>query len=191
MANTSLTPELSALAINLASAFAQCQKVVAAKARIGLFYQNQEATDLFRKVSEYGESLREKSLAGMEPTEEEISKFDEMRRNVVANPLCAGFLEARQEIDELLATVNQYLCMAVEHGCAPTDEEVAAAMNQQMQACSCGAHHCSGDCDDCGQDCKGDCKGECKDGHHCCHEGGEGHECCHGHGGEGCHCHEH
>lgn len=184
MANTSLTPELSALAINLASAFAQSQKVVSAKARIGLFYQNQEATDLFRKVSEFGESLREKSMAGMQPSEEEIAKFDEMRQNVVANPLCSGFLEARQEIDEMLATVNQYLCMAVEHGCAPTDEEVAAAMSQQMQACSCGGHHCSGDCDDCDHE---DCKGE----HHCCHEGEEGHQCCHGHGGEGCHCHEH
>lgn len=175
MANTSLTPELSALAINLASAFAQCQKVVAAKARIGLFYQNQEATDLFRRVSEYGESLREKSMAGMHPSEEEIAKFDEMRRNVVANPLCSGFLEARQEIDELLATVNQYLCMAVEHGCAPTDEEVAAAMNRQMQACSCGGDHCSGDCGDCDH---GDCHGE-------------GHHCCHGHGDGECHCHEH
>ena len=54
MANTSLTPELAKLAGELAAAFASSQKVVAAKARIGLFYQNPEATDLFRKVSEYG-----------------------------------------------------------------------------------------------------------------------------------------
>ena len=52
MANTSLTPELVALAKELAAGFAASQKVVAAKARIGLFYQNPEATDLFRKVSE-------------------------------------------------------------------------------------------------------------------------------------------
>lgn len=168
MANTSLTPELSALTINLASAFAKCQKVVSAKARIGLFYQNPEATELFRKVSEYGESLREKSMAGMQPSQEEITKFDELRRNVVENPLCAGFLEARQEIDELLATVNQYLCMAVEHGSAPTDEEVAAAMKQLMEAGTEG-HHCScgGDCGDCDKEC--DCDKDGNGEHHCCH----------------------
>ena len=168
MANTSLTPELSALTINLASAFAKCQKVVSAKARIGLFYQNPEATELFRKVSEYGESLREKSMAGMQPSQEEITKFDELRRNVVENPLCAGFLEARQEIDELLATVNQYLCMAVEHGSAPTDEEVAAAMKQLMEAGTEG-HHCScgGDCGDCDKEC--DCDKDGDGEHHCCH----------------------
>lgn len=176
MANTSLTPELSALAINLASAFAKSQKVVSAKARIGLFYQNPEATDLFRKVSEYGESLREKSMSGMEPSQEEIAKFDEMRQNVVDNPLCKGFLEARQEIDELLATVNQYLCLAVEHGTAPTDEEVAASMQRMMQATTEG-HHCC-----CGGDCDGDCEcgGDCGKDCDCHKDGGDGeHHCCH------------
>ena len=62
MANTSLTPELAKLAGELAEAFAQNQKVISAKARIGLFYQNPEATDLFRKVNEYGEQLRNKHI---------------------------------------------------------------------------------------------------------------------------------
>jgi hypothetical protein len=76
MSNTSLTPELVKLTTELASAFAQCQKVVSANARIRLFYQNPEATDLFRKVNEYGEELRNKHMAGMPPSEEEIAKFD-------------------------------------------------------------------------------------------------------------------
>ena len=45
------------------------QKVVSANARIRLFYQNPEATDLFRKVNEYGEELRNKHMAGMPPSE--------------------------------------------------------------------------------------------------------------------------
>lgn len=53
MSNTSLTPELVTLTTELANAFAQSRKVVSARARIGLFYQNPEATDLFRKVNEY------------------------------------------------------------------------------------------------------------------------------------------
>lgn len=190
MANTSLTPELVAHATNLASAFAQSQKVISAKARIGLFYQNPEATDLFRKVSEYGEELRNKHMAGMEPSESELAKFDELRAAVVANEVCKNFLEARQELDDMLGVVNQYLVMAIEKGCAPTDEEVAASLNQQMSACSCGGG-CHGSCEDCDNEhCdhkhEGEheccCGGHHEEGHECkCggrHHGEEGHECC-------------
>lgn len=201
MANTSLTPDLVAAVTELASVFAQSQKVVSAKARIGLFYQSPEATDVFRKVSEYGEELRNKHMAGMTPSEEEIAKFDKMRQDVVENPLCAGFLEARQQLEELLSTVNQYLCLAIDKGAAPTDEEVAAAMTQQV-SCSCGGGcHGHGDCGSCdNENCKhhGDsdhhceCGGEheCKCGEHCecggehCECGGEHCEC----GGEHCEC---
>ena len=148
MATTTLTPELVSLTRELANAFAQSQKVVSARARIGLFYQNAEATDLFRKVNEYGEELRNKHMAGMPPSEEEIAKFDKLRQDVVDNTFCKGFLEAREELDTLLSTVNQYLCLAIEKGSAPTDEEVAASMTQEMSACSCGGN-CKGDCDDC------------------------------------------
>ena len=162
MSNTSLTPELVKLTSELASAFAQCQKVVSANARSRLFYQNPEATDLFRKVNEYGEELRNKHMAGMPPSEEEIAKFDALRQDVVENDVCRGFLEARQELDQLLSTVNQYLCLAIEKGEAPTDEEVADSMQQQMSACSCGGS-CHGDCEDCDSE--------------CCGNHGEGHEC--------------
>ncbi len=182
MSNTSLTPELVKLATELANGFAQSQKVVSAKARIGLFYQNPEATDLFRKVNEYGEKLRNKHMEGMPPSDEEISTFDELRQNVIDNPVCKGFLEARQELDEMLSVVNQYLCIAIEKGSAPTDEEVAEAMTSQM-SCSCGGG-CSGNCDNCESDCKKHEEGE----HECCCGGhGDGHECCGGHGdGECC-----
>ncbi len=184
MANTSLTPELAKLTGELAAAFANSQKVVAAKARIGLFYQNPEATDLFRKVSEYGETLRNKHMEGMPPSEEELAKFDQLRSAVVENELCKGFLESRQLLDDMLSVVNQYLCLAIEKGVAPSDEEVADAMNQQMSACSCGGG-CHGDCGDCDNESCG--KHECKCGH-----GDEAHECCGGHGeGHECKCGKH
>ena len=198
MANTSLTPELVELAQQLAAGFASSQKVVAAKARIGLFYQNPEATDLFRKVSEYGETLRNKHMEGMPPSEEELSKFDQLRSAVVENELCKGFLESRQMLDDMLSVVNQYLCLAIEKGSAPSDEEVADSMNQQMSACSCGGG-CHGDCGDCDNEscgknkcdcgdskcnCGPDCTCGCQEGKECtCGEGeccgkhGEGHEC--------------
>ncbi len=196
MANTSLTPELVKLTTDLANAFAASQKVVSARARIGLFYQNPAATDLFRKVNEYGEKLRNKHMEGMPPSEEEIATFDRLRQDVVENPICKGFLEARQELDELLSTVNQYLCIAIDKGAAPTDEEVADSMSQQV-SCSCGGG-CSGNCDDCESDCKNHGEGEhqCKcgghgDDHECCGGHGDG-ECCGGHGeGHECKCGRH
>lgn len=185
MANTSLTPELAKLAGELASAFASSQKVVAAKARIGLFYQNPEATDLFRKVSEYGETLRNKHMEGMPPSEEELNKFDQLRSAVVENELCKGFLESRQLLDDMLSVVNQYLCLAIEKGAAPSDEEVADAMNQQMSACSCGGG-CHGDCGDCDNESCSKHECSCGDEHECCGGHGDG-ECCGKHGeGECC-----
>ena len=189
MANTTLTPELAKLVGELAGVFAQSQPVVAAKARINLFYQNPQATDLFRSVQQYGETLRNKHMEGMPPTEEEISKFDSMRQAVVDNPLCSGFLESRQLIDDMLVTVNQYLCMAVEKGTAPTDEEVAEALERaasQSVSCSCGGncHGGDGECS-CGGDCHcgeggvwhggDDCKCREEDGE--CHCNEPGHEC--------------
>lgn len=160
MSNTALSPELVKLTTALANAFAQSQAVVSARARIGLFYQDAAATELFRKVSEYGAQLQEKSAAGMPPGEEEIAKFDQLRSNVVNNPSCKGFLEAREHLDLMLATVHQYLSLAIEKGHAPSDEEVAESMTRQVSACSCGGH-CKGD------ECDGHCDGSCNKEHDC------------------------
>ncbi len=164
MANTALPKDLVGHAIALAGALAKSQKVVSARARIGLFYQDGAATELFRKVSEYGQKLHEKRDAGMQLSEGEINEFDELRKAVVDNPLCKGFLEAREQLDAIVATINQYLYMAIEKGTAPTDEEVAAAMQTQYSACGCGGS-CHGECSG---ECTGECHGEChQDGHEC------------------------
>lgn len=164
MANTTLSPDLVRLTAALADAFAQSQPVVSARAHIGLFYQDAAATDLFRRVSEYGAQLQEKKAAGMPPGEEELAKFDQLRSDVVNNERCRSFLEAREQLDLMLATVNQYLCLAIDKGHAPTDEEVAESMTRHVSACSCGGHCKDGECN-------GNCDGHCHDGHDChCHK---------------------
>ena len=91
-----LNDNLRAATEALCNLLAKEDKVVASKAKIGLFFQNPEATKLFEEVNAYGEELRNKHLAGMPPTEEEISKFDALRENVIKNDAARGFLEARQ-----------------------------------------------------------------------------------------------
>lgn len=153
--NTPLNSEVQELTTKLCNALASDQKIISSKARIGLFFQNADATKLFQEVNNYGEELRNKHLAGMPPTEEEIAKFDELRKAVVENDLARGFLEARQQIDEILGAINQFLGMSIDLGRAPSPEEVEQARQQAMSAsCSCGGD-CNGDCgDDC--DCQKD-----------------------------------
>ena len=161
-----LNDNLRAATEALCNLLAKDDQVVASKAKIGLFFQNPEATKLFEEVNAYGEELRNKHLAGMPPTEEEISKFDTLRENVVKNDAARGFLEARQTIDELLNTINHYLGMSIDLGRAPTPEEIEEARQRAMSAqtsCSCG-----GSCDK--ESC--DCDGNCDHGHDHDHKDG-------------------
>lgn len=159
MHNTVFNDNLRSATESLCNLLSKEDSVVAAKARIGLFFQNPEATKLFEEVNSYGEELRNKHLAGMPPTEEEISKFDALRENVIQNEAARGFLEARQTIDEILNTINQYLGMSIDLGRAPTPEEIAEASQQAMSAHSC----CGGQCDKESCDCDGNC--DCDDDH--------------------------
>lgn len=150
-----LNDNLRAATEALCNLLAKEDQVVASKAKIGLFFQNPEATKLFEEVNAYGEELRNKHLAGMPPSEEEISKFDTLRENVVKNDAARGFLEARQTIDELLNTINHYLGMSIDLGRAPTPEEIEEARQRAMSAqssCSCG-----GSCDKESCECGGNC----------------------------------
>lgn len=90
---------------------------------------------------------------------------------MIKNDAARGFLEARQTIDELLNTINQYLGMSIDLGHAPTPEEIEEARQRAMSSessCSCG-----GSCDKDSCDCDGNCDhdhdhkdGGCGCGHH-------------------------
>ena len=62
-----LNDNLRAATEALCNLLAKEDQVVASKAKIGLFFQNPEATKLFEEVNAYGEELRNKHLAGMPP----------------------------------------------------------------------------------------------------------------------------
>lgn len=178
MTTSLLNPELTEMTTQLCNALAVSKEIIAAKAQMDLFFHNPEATKLFQEVNTYGEELRDKHLAGMPPSEEEIARFDKLRQAVIDNEFSRGFLEARQQIDEILATINTFLGMTIDLGRAPSPEEVEENRKQAEEGCSCGGH----------------C-GEGKEEGHCCHGHGDGDDdhCCHGRGhGDGDHCcHKH
>lgn len=123
------------------------------KASIDAFLNDAEARALFDCVNKMGEELREKHMAGMEPTEEEISRFDQLRQNVISNPVCHDFLQARQQVDGLFNEINRYFGMTLELNRVPSHEEVMEAMAPQEGGC------CGGDCS--GGDCEGECGDDC------------------------------
>ncbi|MEG0143896.1 MAG: YlbF family regulator [Akkermansia sp.] len=147
MNNNTLENELLTTTTALCEALANDPQVISATASIRLFFQNPEATKLFEEVNAYGEELRNKHLAGMPPSEEEITKFDTLREAVVANDTARNYLEARQSIDCILGSISQHLGMSIDLGRAPTLEEVEAASKQAASAtCSCGS---DGNCENC------------------------------------------
>ncbi len=120
-------------------------QVLQLKADIDAFLGNAEARALFDCVNKMGEELREKHMAGMEPSEEEISKFDQLRENVISNEVCHKFLQARQQVDGIFNEVNRYFGMTLELNRVPSHEEVIEAMNQPQGGC-CGGGSCGDDC---------------------------------------------
>lgn len=149
MNTPSLSNELLQAVTALANVLAQDKTILVAKERIGVFFQNPDSTKLFEEVNAYGEELRQKHLAGMPPTEEEIAKFDTLRGAVISDDVAREFLESRTEIDTIMQTLSQYLGMSIDLGRAPTPEEVEAAREQSMStSCACGADSCDSCQDD-------------------------------------------
>lgn len=130
----------------------QDQEIQQLKESIDAFLSDTDARSLFENVNKMGEELREKQMSGIDPTEEEISRFDELRQNVVTNPVCHEFLQARQQIDTIFNEINRYFGMTLELNRVPSHEEVMEAMAPKGGCCGGG---CGDDgCDDgCGDDC--------------------------------------
>lgn len=139
---------------DLCSAVISDPQIQEQKARIDAFLNNAEARALFECVNKMGEELRQKHMAGMEPTEAEINQFDKLREDVVSNSVCNGFLQARQTVDTVFGEINRYFGMTLELNRVPTQEEIDASIQQQSSGC-CGGGNCDGECD-----CDGDCKSE-------------------------------
>ena len=142
---------------DLCAAIIADPQVVQYKEEIDSFLANAEARALFDCVNKMGQELTAKHQAGMEPTEEEIAQFDQLRQNVITNPVCHQFLQARQQIDGIFSELNRYFGLTLELNRVPSHEELEAAMTPPSGGC-CGGSCGEGDCED----------GQCEDG--CCHK---------------------
>lgn len=138
---------------DLCAAVVSDPEVLVLKGNIDAFLQDAEARALFECVNKMGEELRQKNMAGMEPTESEIEQFDKLREEVIKNTVCHEFLQSRQKVDNIFGEINRYFGMTLELNRVPTIEEVDASYNQEASGGCCGGNG------SCGDDCA--CEGEC------------------------------
>lgn len=95
--------------------------------QMNLFMEDENAKTQYRNVQMKGEELQQKQMAGVELNQVEISEFESMRQELLANPTASGFLEAQQGLQGLQETISKYVGLTLELGHVPSDDEIAEA----------------------------------------------------------------
>lgn len=128
---------------------------------ISLFMSNEPVRAQYDTVMRMGRALHEKQGQSLPLSGAEINDFERNREELLANPVAKGFIEAQEEMDDLRASIQNYVSKALELGRLPGPEDFA-------QEC-CGGREDGGCCEE--------EEGAVHDhGHH------------HGHGRGGCGC---
>ena len=104
--------------------------------RITDFMSDDEAKSQYQFLSEQGEVLQLKQQQGLPLTPEEIAEFENRREAFLTNPIAKGFLDARQQMQQMQESVDQYVAKTFELGRLPAEDDF------QSGSCgsSCGCH---------------------------------------------------
>ena len=99
--------------------------------RITAFMSDDEAKSQYQFLSEQGEVLQLKQQQGLPLTNEEIAEFENRREAFLTNPIAKGFLDARQQMQQMQESVDQYVAKTFELGRLPAEDD--------FQSGSCGS----------------------------------------------------
>jgi len=124
--------------IDLCQAILDQEDVRAARGKIERFLNDEKAKAAYAALQEKGDSLREKQSQGQRLTADEITGFETMRDEVLGNPVSREFMEARQVVHRIQASVNDYLSKTFELGRIPQTEDFEA--DQCGAGCGCHSH---------------------------------------------------
>lgn len=107
------------------------------KQRIDAFMADELVKFQFQMVSDRGNLLQMKQNSAAMINDDEITEFNKMRDELMANPVAKNFLEAQNEVARIQESVNKYLSKTFELGRAPTAEDL-----DDGSCCSsgCGCH---------------------------------------------------
>lgn len=122
--------------IDLCQTILDQSEVRAAREKIDRFLQNEQARGAYVALQEKGDLLREKQSQGEKLTPAEITGFEVLREELLQNKVAQDFMEAKQAVHRIQATVNDYLSKTFELGRIPESED----FNSDECGAGCGCH---------------------------------------------------
>ena len=115
------------------------------RASIEAFLGDEAAQEQYRKLDEQHADLSHRQQMGGELSEEEVAAFNQAREDLLGNPICDNFINARRSFQELQQTVQTFLDMTLDTGAVPTADEVEEEMKPKGGCCGgggCGGGSC-------------------------------------------------
>ena len=122
---------------------ALCQAIVdqpemtSLRQRIDAFMADTNACGQYETVVKKGQALQEKQAQGRQLENTEIAEFEKYREVLLSNPVARGFLDAREELNEIQHSIQKYVSKTLELGRVPTAED----LEEHSCGDGCGCHH--------------------------------------------------
>ena len=112
----------------------------AARGKIEMFLENEEAKKVYRAWQEKSHELHVKGHQGVEPGEGDLAEVESLKAAVMGNPLAMDFAEAEDEMNQIFGAVTKLVQKTLQLGHMPTEEDLA-------EGGCCGGGSCgSGEC---------------------------------------------
>lgn len=121
--------------LDLCQAITEQPDFAAVKEKWDAFMHDEGLKFRYQQVNDLGNLLQMKQSHGLELKPEEIDQFENMRQELLNNPIAQGFLDAQQELAQLHQTVSRFLDKTFELGRRPEFEDVHDGSCQD-----CGCH---------------------------------------------------
>ena len=90
------------------------------KAQVDAFLADPKSQGQYQDLSELQSHLVGKQRSGMTLSQQEIDDFETARRELMANTVASGFIEAQRLMEKLQEEISAYVQLAFELGRAPT-----------------------------------------------------------------------
>ena len=109
----------------------------AARGKIDLFMENEEAKSAYRAWQEKGQQLHQMSHQGAQPSDEDVAEIEMLKATVMANPVAVDFAEAEDHMNSIFGSMVKILQKTLQNGEVPTAEELAENECCGNSGCGC------------------------------------------------------
>lgn len=111
-------------ALELCQVVANEPDFLSIKERVDAFMGNELVKFQFQQFNELSDMLQMRQQGGMAINEDEIAQFETLRGELLNNPVATGFLEARQEMQNIHEAIGKFVNKTFELGRKPEFEDV-------------------------------------------------------------------